>query len=78
MRIMQFLLNVQLKAVASAWNLVWKSLRKFKVTIKFSFFCSRKIENISGACRKEIGAIEALEKAKDEEDKTKLNKLFLS
>lgn len=33
-------------------------------------------QSLAGACRKEIAAIEALEKAKDEEDRTKLNKLF--
>jgi hypothetical protein len=35
-----------------------------------------KDEHCSGACRKELAGIEALEKSKDQEDKAKLNKLF--
>jgi hypothetical protein len=40
------------------------------------FLYMEKDEQCSGACRKELAGIEALEKSKDQEDKAKLNKLF--
>jgi hypothetical protein len=41
-----------------------------------TYFSCGKFLHFTGACRKEMSQIEALERAKDEEDKAKLNKLF--